>query len=344
MSAASTGVTNTTNTQDQQTNGTLDSNALGNDAKRIKNESADENNDGVDGNNLGGGSSNDVNEVIDGETTAKRMRTNNTGNALSSAGGAVSNATAGAQNNTAYAAAAQSYHNTLAAINYTGVALQTNKNPQQPHTPVSVGANALQGLPTAGGLPQQQQFLAQYQAMLAALSNPAALQGNLATAAGAAGQPQQPNLTGLAPQAQLNPAFAAIAAMNPLLAASLPQFAAQRATLMTGQQGSAAALQNAQLNQLAAAGLPTSNIQFNPLMGMQFANQAAGAGLPLQQNQQALLAAYGQIARGPVPAVVSGAPTVGSQQLFVPNPAAAAAAQLATNGALQAGVKRMRPT
>ncbi|XP_021947273.1 polyglutamine-repeat protein pqn-41 isoform X2 [Folsomia candida] len=362
------GVPISSSTQDQQqTNGTLDSNALGNDVKRERMpDSSDENND-VDGNNLGGGVNNSNNEVDEDvkESSVKRMRTANNaaGNGLSPAvGGALSNnAAVIAQNNSAYAAAAQSYHNALAAINYTGapLALQANKNPQPPPNPASYpGANPLQGSIQAGGIPQQQQqFLAQYQAMLTAFAtNPAALQGQFnaqAAANAAVGQQQQQQQQQsfqqsiAASQGQLNPAFAAVAAMNPLLAASFPQLAAQqRANMMAShQQGgaAAAALQSAQLNQLAAAGIPTSNLQFNHLMGMQFANQAAAAagGLPLQQNQQALLAAYGQIGRGPMP-VVTGAQTMGSQQLF--NPAAAAAAALASNGGLQGGVKRMRPT
>lgn len=388
MSAASTGATNSSSTssQDQQTNGTLDTNALvGNDAKRDRLPgSSDENND-VDGNTLGVGggnissSNNDLNNDQEDvkESAIKRMRTSNvTGNGLThlGGGGAVSNnAAVIAQNNSAYAAAAQSYHNALAAINYTGISLQANKNPQPPNPSNYPGANALQQSPGGShGLAahqhqhqqqhqQQQQFLSQYQAMLAALaSNPGALQGQFnaqaAANAAAVGQQQhqqqqaahQHNLQqSLQSQGQhINPAFAAVAAINPLLAASFPQLAAQqRANMMAGQQGSAAAaLQSAQLNQLAAAGIPTNNLQFNHLMGMQFAGQGGG-GLPLQQNQQALLAAYGQIGRGPMP-VVTGAQTMATQQLFVGNPAAAAAAaQLAaSNGALQTGVKRMRPT
>jgi hypothetical protein len=295
-----------------------------------KPDSSDENND-VDGYNLGGVNTNDVDEEGKGESSVKRMRTAGNGLAPGGGGGAVSNAAVIAQNNSAYAAAAQSYHNALAAINYTGVALQTNKNPQPQPNPASYqSVNALQG---SQGIPQQQQqFLVQYQAMLAALSANPALQGNLQASV----NQQQQNLNmAQNVQAQMNPAYAAMSAMNPLLAASFPQLAAaQRASIMQGQQ------QNAQLNQFAAGLQNAQNMQFNPLMQMQFANQ----GNPLQQNQQALLAAYGQIARGPVP--VSGAQTMATQQLFVGNPAAAAAAAaaVASNGAMQGGVKRMRPT
>ncbi|ODM98707.1 Protein muscleblind [Orchesella cincta] len=356
-------------------NGTLESHDSGLNSHSMQkggpSDGSDESN-AVDGNNLGGTSSNDVDEDGKVESAAKRMRgANNNQTAVSSA------AAVAAQNNAAYVAAAQSYHNALAAINYTGVALQTNKNATQPSVPVSsahgfTGASTLQGHQQAAHqqqqqLNQQQQLLNQYQAMAAAaLANPAAFQ-NPALAmqqmAAAGNQQNQNNMNNMnmnAAAASMNP-FAAAAAMNPLLAASFPQIAAaQRASLMASQQSNAAgnALQGAaQLNSNAlagmqAAGSPAANAAaaaFNPF-GVQFGGPggaAQAASLPYQQaqNQQALLAAYasGQLARGPVPAG-GNAQSMASQQLLMGNQAAAAAAAAAAagNGAIP-GQKRMRP-
>lgn len=256
---------------------------------------------GVDGNNLGGtATNNDVDDDGKVESAAKRMRGSNPNQVVvSSAGMTV------AQNNAAYMAAAQSYHNALAAINYTGVALQTNKNAATnagagAAVPVSSAAHAyagagaqLQGHPGAAAATlqqqqsQQQQLLNQYQAMAAAaLANPAfqnpalALQQMAAAAGNVAGN--QTNMNNLnmnaagAAAAGLNP-FAAAAAMNPML--GFTQFAVgNRAMLASSQPGNhAGALQGAnataaQLNPNALAGMQGAATAGNPS-----ANAAAAA-------------------------------------------------------------------
>lgn len=306
-------------------NGTLDSHDSGLNKRLVQNEPSDgstEESNAVDGNNLGGSSAgNDVDDEGKVESQAKRMRgTNSNQIPVSSA-----NMGMAGQNNAAYMAAAQSYHNALAAINYTGVALQTNKNATSPG-----GANAasvpvssahgytqatqaqLQGHQAATlqqqQQSQQQQLLNQYQAMAAAaLANPAAFQNpalamqQMAAAAAAgnqAGNQNNVNMNMNAANAAMNP-FAAAAAMNPLLAASLPQIAAaQRASMLaSAQQGNAAgALQGAQMNHntlqsmqnAAAAGNQAANAAAAAAFnpfGVQFGGPGGATSLPYQQAQ-----------------------------------------------------------
>ena len=327
-------------------NGTLDAgiNSDGS-SKRGKGESGDESSelhDNGNGNGLGSSSGNELDEEVKGESAVKRMRVSGGASAsIQQANNLNSNAVSAAaviaQNNAAYAAAAQSYHNALAAMNYTGVSLQTNKTPQataqiQQSQHSFPGAAVLQQHPAfqqqnqqQHQQQQQQQLIQQYQAMAAAaLASQGIGQGQQ--------QQQQQAALGMNPNAGFQ-----FAAMNPYLAA-LPQLAAaQRAQFFQQQQGGA--MHGSPYGQgglaagLQAAGAPGSQAAFNPF-GL--AMQGGNANLQFQQNQQALLAAYGQFARGPVP-VVSAAPTLNPQIYVTGNPAAAA------NGTLQAGVKRMRP-
>ncbi|CAG7726025.1 unnamed protein product [Allacma fusca] len=397
------GITTATSVQDHNNsvsgglaNGSLDSHGNDTGLKRItKAESENESGDHHDGssslniNNTG----NDLDEEAKAESANKRMRVQNVGSGGQANVSQVPNPMG--QNNAAYVAAAQSYHNALAAMTYTGVALQTNKAQQQQASAPVPQSHGYPGSAAAAAAAaaafqqqhqgyqsqqsqqqqqqqsQQQQLLSQYQAMAAAaaLANQGTFQGGAYASQQASNNANQQSANNAAAAAALNmnmnAASAAaglnpFAAMNPLLAASIPQFAAaQRAGLLANQQQGQQALQSAQFNSaaLAAAGLPTGSgggnpgagMAFNPF-GVQFAAGPAGGSsanaLQFQGNQQALLAAYGQFARAPVPvAAVSAAPTLTTQQIYVGNQAAAAAAAAAAagSGALQAGVKRLRP-
>lgn len=298
------------------------------------------------------------------ESAIKRMRVNNTGagvsgqvNLNSNNNVSVSASAAMAQNNAAYVAAAQSYHNALAAMNYTGVSLQANKNPQvmSQQQQVQASHNYPQAVLSQGGPAanyqqnQQQQLLSQYQAMAAAFAGQQQAGAFQQAQLGGGQMQQQQNNMNYNPATAGFNQLAAAAAMNPYLA-SIPQLAAaQRASMLTSQQGGGPGMgaASAYANPSAYGGVQpgaAASAAFNPF-GMQFGTQVGGqnAALQFQQNPQALLAAYGQFARAPGPVVSAASGTIPTQQLYVGNPVAAAAAAAAANGPLQPGVKRMRP-